>query len=375
MRKVMDKILKIGNNSTDTKKRSAYWDNIKGILIISVVIIHSIYSLQDSTINNLIFDALIFFNMPAFVFVSGYFSKSERSRSTNAILRLLVSYFLFMLPFLLYNTYLGKEPKIIHSYYSEWFLMALVFWRLITPYLAKFKGIMPAMIIFSVLIGFWGTVNGELAFATNKIVVFWPYFMAGYLLKKDTVENKIKTIKTPVKLLAGGAALAGAGLIEALSHKMLNITDNDFLPNKYSGFNLEDPLSRISIIAVSTLMIIAFLLLSVEKNIPIITKAGKNSLVIFLFHRIFTLAYCNIAEDFSVGYQLLGAAICTTLIVLVFGNNFVSNIVNSFIDNCAASISFLPDEDKKKSRIYRIILFTLLTIAFVVPICVGFIRN
>ncbi len=371
----MDKILKIGNNSTDTKKRSAYWDNIKGILIISVVIIHSIYSLQDSTINNLIFDALIFFNMPAFVFVAGYFSKSERSRSTNAILRLLVSYFLFMLPFLLYNTYLGKEPKIIHSYYSEWFLMALVFWRLITPYLAKFKGIMPAMIIFSVLIGFWGTVNGELAFATNKIVVFWPYFMAGYLLKKDTVENKIKTIKTPVKLLAGGAALAGAGLIEALSHKMLNITDNDFLPNKYSGFNLEDPLSRISIIAVSTLMIIAFLLLSVEKNIPIITKAGKNSLVIFLFHRIFTLAYCNIAEDFSVGYQLLGAAICTTLIVLVFGNNFVSNIVNSFIDNCAASISFLPDEDKKKSRIYRIILFTLLTIAFVVPICVGFIRN
>ncbi|MGN0523203.1 MAG: acyltransferase family protein [Eubacterium sp.] len=371
----MDKKLKISDNLANTKARSPYWDNIKGVLIILVVFAHCLYSLQGSTVNNLIVDAIYYFHMPAFVFVSGFFSKSERCRSRNAVLQLLIAYFLFMLPFLLYNTYLGKQPRIINAYYSAWYLMALVIWRLITPYLAKFKGIMPAIIIFSILVGFWGTINGESALSINKVVTFWPYFMAGYLLKAETVDNKIKAVKTPIRLSAGIVAVAGAALIEAVSYKALHITDRDLLPNKYSGFGLEDPASRIAIMAVSALMIAAFLFLSVDRKIPIITMAGKNSLTIYLFHRIFTMIYSNRVEDLRARWQILGAVLCTLLIVLVFGNNFVSKYVNMFIKNCADSVSFLPNSNEKKNKVYRIILLTLLAIAFIAPICAGFIRN
>ena len=56
--------------------RSAYWDNIKGFLIILVVFAHCLFNLQNSPLNNAVVDAIYMFHMPAFVFVSGYFSKS-----------------------------------------------------------------------------------------------------------------------------------------------------------------------------------------------------------------------------------------------------------------------------------------------------------
>ena len=59
-------------------KRSAYWDNIKGFLILLVVFAHILFQLQDIsfTINGIV-DYIYMFHMPVFVFVSGFFGKSE----------------------------------------------------------------------------------------------------------------------------------------------------------------------------------------------------------------------------------------------------------------------------------------------------------
>lgn len=74
--------------------RSAYWDNIKGFLIILVVFAHCLLNLQNSPLNNALVDAIYMFHMPAFVFVSGYFSKSEHSRSFFPIMNLFVAFIL-----------------------------------------------------------------------------------------------------------------------------------------------------------------------------------------------------------------------------------------------------------------------------------------
>lgn len=74
-----------------TKPRSFYWDNIKGILILLTVFAHVLYQMQNMscTINTTV-DFIYLFHMPAFVFVSGYFGKSERSRSARSIIKLAV---------------------------------------------------------------------------------------------------------------------------------------------------------------------------------------------------------------------------------------------------------------------------------------------
>ena len=76
-------------------RRSAYYDNYKGIMIILVVFAHMLYDLQSSELINYITDTIYVFHMPAFVFSTGFLSKSENSRSGKSLLRLFSLYLVF----------------------------------------------------------------------------------------------------------------------------------------------------------------------------------------------------------------------------------------------------------------------------------------
>lgn len=90
------------------KQRSVYWDNIKGLLMLLTVFAHILYQLQsNSPAINSIVDYIYMFHMPAFVFVCGYFGKSENSHSFGAIIKLLFLYFIF-------NSVMGLFTALIH---------------------------------------------------------------------------------------------------------------------------------------------------------------------------------------------------------------------------------------------------------------------
>lgn len=109
--------------------RSAYWDNIKGFLIILVVFAHCLFDLQSRPLNNFLVDAIYMFHMPAFVFVSGYFSKSEHSRSLFPMMNLLVAFILLNGFFILRGVFsAGGVPSLVAPYFSAWYLLALIIW-------------------------------------------------------------------------------------------------------------------------------------------------------------------------------------------------------------------------------------------------------
>lgn len=172
--------------------RSAYWDNIKGFLIILVVFAHCLFNLQNSPLNNAIVDAIYMFHMPAFVFISGYFSKSEHSRSFFPIMNLIVAFIFLNGFFLLRALFFTHEViSIVNPYFSAWYLFALIVWRLTIPLIERIKNILPLMILFSLAAGFWTDINMQ--FAAVKIVVLFPYFIAGYLFSKESalkLQNK-----------------------------------------------------------------------------------------------------------------------------------------------------------------------------------------
>ena len=83
-------------DKTSNKQRSAYWDNIKGLLMLLTVFAHILFQLQErSEVYNATVDLIYMFHMPAFVFISGFFGKSERSRSFESILKLIILYLLY----------------------------------------------------------------------------------------------------------------------------------------------------------------------------------------------------------------------------------------------------------------------------------------
>ena len=84
-------------DNVNHKKRSAYWDNIKGLLMLLTVFAHILFQLQEKksgTINTTV-DLIYMFHMPAFVFVSGFWGKSERTHSFESSLKLILLYFVF----------------------------------------------------------------------------------------------------------------------------------------------------------------------------------------------------------------------------------------------------------------------------------------
>ncbi len=313
-------------------QRSPYWDNIKGILIFLVVFAHCLYGLTEKDLISAIVKGVYFFHMPAFVFVSGYFSKRGSAHSGKAYLRLVAAYGIITIPFIVRAMINGDALYLLRPYFSAWYLLAVMGWRLIAPCFEKVRGILPLCILFSLLVGFWPDAGGQKVLAVNKIVTFLPFFMAGYLLPENDVEV---FRKKPSRYIVGmTAAVAGfaAGVFVAAR---LDVRMKHLLPGAYSSSGCHDLLIRICVFGVAFLAIVALCGLTPEKNIPFITKFGRHSMSIYLFHRLITIWFYEAAfiEALRVRWQLALALVLTACILLCFGSNYASRVVNWMTSN------------------------------------------
>lgn len=126
-----------------TIHREFLFDNYKAFLIVLVVIGHFIEPCYEN--NGFLYDlkwAIVSFHMPAFIFISGYFSK--KGTSFKKLLNgLVIPYFVYeIIYYLLYTLILDKETKLYfaHPKFSLWYLMALFAWKLLAPMVEKIPG-------------------------------------------------------------------------------------------------------------------------------------------------------------------------------------------------------------------------------------------
>ena len=264
------------------KQRYAYWDNIKGLLIALVVFAHCLYAFQSRKIVDILVDGIYFFHMPAFVFVSGFFSKRSGARSARALLRLLVAYLLLMAVHLVMALIQRQGLQLVTPMYSSWYLLALIAWRLVTPYFSKVRGIIPLAIAASFLAGLWGEINNTLALA--RIISFYPFFLAGYFWPQERAERMMQR-PLGARIPAGAGLLIVGGALAALTKKFLDPVARDYLFSSYQNGVLHPALVRAAIFAIAFACSFALLFLSPSRKIPILTKAGKNSLAVYLIHR------------------------------------------------------------------------------------------
>lgn len=369
----MDKEL-MNHETNYSYSRSFYWDNCKGFLIILVVFAHFLYDLQTQHdwITTLV-HAIYMFHMPAFVFVSGYFSKSENSRGLRSILMLSVAYFLYAAGFIFYNLKHGiPDISLVYPYYSAWYILALIIWRLVTPYIAKIRGIVFILLLFSVLSGFWTEFDAK--YTVVKVVVFYPFFMAGYLLQSDTVK-KIQHIVSTKRFFAGVLFLGIATGFGIFANKFFAVTMQDLLPNPYGKQGMEPAFARIAILVTAGVSIVSMLFIFVEKQIPLLTKVGKNSLAIYLLHRPITLWFTGAVLYNSEQEQILKACIGTLLVIAVFGSDFVSDYLKKLLNSCVDSLVWQDSGSPLKFSLCRILLLVCFLNILLLPALGQFFRQ
>lgn len=138
-------------------QREYLFDNYKVLLILLVVIGHFIEPSNDQ--NPFLYElkwGIVAFHMPAFIFISGYFSKRIPSLK-KMLCGLVIPYFVYeILYYLLYTFILDKETGFYFTRpkFSLWYLMALFAWRLLSPLIGENSRLHGFVSHCRILIGF-----------------------------------------------------------------------------------------------------------------------------------------------------------------------------------------------------------------------------
>lgn len=185
------------------KQRDYLFDNCKTLLIILVVIGHFIEPSTGNTEFLRTLKWLIFsFHMPAFIFISGYFSKRDLPLSV-VIRKLAVPYLVYEIIYYLFYTFIMHKETglyLLRPKFSLWYLLALFVWRVITPYVKKIPCFLPVSIACGLLIGLSDMPDNFLSIP--RILYFYPFFLAGISMNRDMI-TKLRNNAMKVVSLTG----------------------------------------------------------------------------------------------------------------------------------------------------------------------------
>ncbi|MEQ8237058.1 MAG: CapA family protein [Syntrophomonadaceae bacterium] len=351
----------------NNRGRNPYWDNIKGILIFLVVFGHYLYAYWDIKPVTTLVSMIYVFHMPAFVFVSGFFSKGENAASVKPLVRLAVAYLLFNTAMMIYAvSFEGIALSILTPYYSYWYLLALIFWRLTVRWVSKIRGILIVSTIVALLIGFWSDVANILAL--SRIICFYPFFLAGYLLPTAKFECYLRDrnpknhlMNVGILFLSMSAVVVFTGIIHS--------------PSVFEMMPYEDPnlaVIRLVVFLLAALMIFGLLAVVPGKSLPLITEWGRNSLAIFLIHRFFPIWFAHLvpSSEFN-GFDIVYILVASSLTTLILGSKPLAKGIDGILDALTALVVRSAESDGLRSNLKRWAVLIIMILILLLPLAVN----
>lgn len=295
-----------GNPSALTVgKRDLWFDNIKGILMVFVVIGHfsaTLVSADESV--EIIYKIINSFHMPCFMIVTGYLSQRRVRQKdySKMFTRLIIPYFTAQL--LVYlsaalipnglhfiNVQSAEGINFFTPSYHLWFLCAVILFNLITPKLSELFAKCPYVLLLlsfalSAGVGYCAEV---FALRLTKSIAFYPFFLIGFFCKKEFILH-LKSTKW-IKAISAAVFLCACGLF---------IKYNDFI--FYKIFPMATPYDKYSeeftgaypvaarcvLLAAAPIISFAFMSL-VPKCKTIFTYVGQRSMYVYVLHGIFVI--------------------------------------------------------------------------------------
>lgn len=184
------------------KERIHYWDNLKGFLILLVVLGHLLEKLPDGRISA-VYKIIYLFHMPLFVFCSGFLARYDPSKIAK---KLLLPYVALQVISCIGN---GQPIQLLTPVWILWYLLALAVWQVTIPFLdlcpRRFRPlVLLGAIAAACAAGFDNQIGYHVSF--SRIIVFYPYFIAGYYAKQH--PHTLPESPMPQRVLPAKASLA-----------------------------------------------------------------------------------------------------------------------------------------------------------------------
>ncbi len=331
-------------------ERVFYYDNLKFILIVLVVIGHFLSYVSNNVWSNSILLYIYAFHMPLFIFITGFLSKRLTNKNGefrfNRMCALLMIYFIFkVLVFFILRFLYGHD--ISFSFFVEtecpWYVFALAIWLVMTFIL---KNINPKyLIIFSVILGViigYDSNVKEVA-VLSRIIVFYPFFLLGFYVTKESLKkfvDKIHEYKFKILSLITLACVFTICYLFSEDLMFLKMFFTGQNPYEYIDIPIDVPCTG-AVCRIFGYLIAIFMSLAVMCLIPrrktFFSSFGSKTMQVYVLHYLVILLYFNsnlpallydLVGDWTVAIYIISAVILSFILSLSFFEKPFKKIMN-----------------------------------------------
>ncbi|MFF7211549.1 acyltransferase family protein [Streptomyces sp. NPDC008238] len=192
--------------------RDPFFDNAKYLAIVLVAMGHAWEPLTGhSRTASALYNLVYAFHMPAFIVISGYFSKSFDARPDRVrrlITGVAVPYLLFETAYSLFRNWADdaapQSLSLLDPWYLTWFLAALFIWRLTAPVWRVVRQPVAVALLIAALASVTPAIGAELEL--QRVLQFLPFFVLGTCLKAEHFHlarrRAVRVLSVPVGLTA-----------------------------------------------------------------------------------------------------------------------------------------------------------------------------
>ena len=297
--------------------RDDYFDTLKFILITFVVFGHVLDCYHYDRVLLAIDNTIYTFHMPLFVFISGYFCKSDTDRRKKARNPLRLAEPLIVFQILQYmQPLISGEISIISALinpaWSMWYLYSLITWRILA-YVAPRSitnsfGATMSIAIASSLLGGFIPISGELS--VQRTFTFVPFFFLGYSCRVHQVN--LAKYRIP-KALAASIIIAAFISMFIINHNMSFVLwgKSPYYPVIWTPFVLR------AVYLVSAL-VMGISVMSIVRPLPDpFLGIGRQTLFVYLYHTFVISAVLSAFTYLNVSLSPITILIAFVLILAI----------------------------------------------------------
>ena len=316
-------------------KRSYLFDNIKVILMFSVVIAHFMRVsgfFRTDSLAGFVYIVSFGFIMQGFLFVSGYFSKNVDKCRHNAVKSFLLPYVVMMIVMYFVRTAVFGHAhlNLICPTMALWYLLVMFVYRFAARDLVRIPYILLIALILYFVSGCIPFLSEELAL--GRLASFLVFFTAGLKADKTHID-RIRSLPSPVLWLTLACLIVFSALD---AHYRLIPVDMMHLKNDYSLYGmgpLEGMLVRLILLIVAAGWIIVIIGLTPDRQLPI-SRIGQYTMTIFLFHIPVRYIIKKVSIPFGgtvAGYLIV--LLCALACMYLFSRPAVKRVYDRVMDS------------------------------------------
>jgi len=270
------------------KKRDPYLDNVKFLLISLVILGHSLVPTLQAHSSRSAYLFIYVFHMPLFVMISGYLSKrfwNSNAKTNKLVDTFLVPYVIVECLFAVLRYALGEKWSltIIDPAWLNWYLVALLLWRLSTPVWKRLRYPVTMSIIVYLLAGL-ADLPGDLSI--DRFFGLMPFFVIGLVLREEHLELLNRTW---VKV-AGVFVLAGAAVVAILISPHVKLAPI-YYKNSYDAMHMTwwMGMGVRAALLIAALLMSASIMALVPRRTTWFSDLGTRTLYAYILHGVVVL--------------------------------------------------------------------------------------